>query len=75
MAVLPFPEVVKLKELVGQFGYAMHLHDVCGAQSFTIEPAGENQSEQVYQEIEKFFSAHQMAVNFYDNEKMNFVAN
>lgn len=74
MAVLSLPEVSALKELIAQYGYTVHLHDACGAQSFTLEPDGGEQSGQVYGEIEKFFSARQMSVNFYDNEKLNFVA-
>ena len=74
MAILPLPEMLKLKELAGRFGYTVHLHDTCGAQSFTLEPAGDNQSDDVYKEIEKFFLSHRMTVNFYDKEKLNFAA-
>lgn len=63
----------KLKELVAQFGYDVHLHDACGAQSFTLEPTAGNQSGQIYEKIEEFFAKHQMSVRFYDSEKLNFV--
>jgi hypothetical protein len=65
---------MKLKEIAGRFGYTVRLHDPCGKQSFTMEQIENNQSSQVDQGIEKFFSAQQMTVNFYNKEKLNFVA-
>lgn len=74
MAALSLLEIPKLQELVRQFGYVVHVHDACGGQSFTLEPVGDHSGKQVYGAIEKFFSEHQMAVNFYDEEKLNFAA-
>lgn len=74
MAVLSLMEVPRLKELVSQYGYVVHLHDACGGQSFTLEPVNDNPCKQVYEAIERFFLEYQMAVNFYDDEKLNFVA-
>lgn len=72
MAILSLSEIPQLKGLVRQYGYAVHVHDACGGQSFTLEPVGGHPSQQVYGAIEIFFSEHQMAVNFYDHEKLNF---
>lgn len=75
MQVLPMQEILKLKDLVHEHGYVLHLHDACGGQSFTLEPNDENPDKQVYEEIEKFFQSHGMTAHFYDTEKLNFVAN
>lgn len=74
MATLSMLEVPKLKELVRQYGYTVHVHDACGGQSFTLEQIGDNPSKQVYEAIEKFFSEYQMTVHFYDDKKLDFVA-
>jgi major membrane immunogen (membrane-anchored lipoprotein) len=74
MAVLSLLEMPKLKELVSQYGYVIHVHDSCGGQSFTLESVNDGPNKQVYKEIEDFFLKHQMTVKFYDHEKLNFIA-
>lgn len=72
MSVLSLLEMPKLKELAAAYGYNIHVHDACGGQSFTLEPAGAA-SEEVYSAITAFFAERQMTVNFYDAKKLHFV--
>lgn len=73
MAELSLLEIPKLKELVRPYGYAVHVHDACGGQSFTLEPVSDHPNTQVYEAVEKFFCEQQLAVDFYDRERLNFV--
>ncbi len=74
MAELSLLEMPKLKQLVRQYGYAVHVHDACGGQSFTLEQVDENPSERVYEAIKEFFAERGMSMDFYDEKKLNFAA-
>ncbi len=73
MAVLSLSEIPKLKELIKPYGYTIHVHDACGGQSFSLEPIYENSSNKVFEEVEKFFTSHEMTVKFF-NDKLDFIA-
>ncbi|MFT8889086.1 MAG: hypothetical protein ABF904_09735 [Ethanoligenens sp.] len=74
MSTFSMLDVPKLKELVRPYGYNIHMHDACGGQSFTLERIGDKASEDVYGAIEAFFAERHMTVRFYDDARLNFVA-
>lgn len=74
MAVLSLSEIPKLKELIKPYGYTIHVHDACGGQSFSLEPIDENPSNKVFEEVEKFFTSHDMNVKFFNDDKLDFIA-
>lgn len=74
MAILSLMEMSKLKSLVTQYGYAIHMHDTCGGQSFTLEPISSDLNQQVYTALKDFFNERGMKLDFYDKDKLNFVA-
>lgn len=74
MAILSLTEMTALKKSVSKYGYHIHIHDTCGGQSFELQPVSENPSSSVYGELENFFAEHNMTIQFYDTQKLNFIA-
>lgn len=74
MAVLSIGEIPGLKELIKPYGYTIHIHDACGGQSFTLEKTGDETDGAVFGVIEKFFRDHRMAVHYFGEDKLNFIA-
>ncbi len=70
---LSMTEMPALKDLVKKYNYIIHIHDACGGQSFELEPLSEqNDSEEIYTELEQFFDNHNLSIHFYDTKKLNF---
>lgn len=74
MAILSLMEIPALKELIKPYGFTIHLHDACGGQSFSLEAIESETSDKVYDELEKFFSTHNMKITYFGKEKLDFVA-
>lgn len=62
MAVLNLDEVLELKaDLKERFGVHLHMHDVCGGQSFSIDLP--ELSEEVKQYLEEYFSRRGQSIS------------
>lgn len=72
MAALSLSEILKLKKYIEPYGYTVHVHDACGAQSFSLERISDVVNEKVFEAIEEFFVPYKMDIHFFKEDKQDF---
>lgn len=72
MAVLSLSEIIKLKKHIEPYGYTVHVHDACGAQSFGLEKIRDEVDDKVFEALQEFFDPYKLDIHFYNDDKQNF---
>ena len=71
--ILTYNDVYEINQKLDEreLEFKLHLHDVCGSQSFTLELLSDNMPEKCYDEMKKvirdYFEERQIKVAFLEN--------
>lgn len=71
--IITFNEVIELNHRLEnrKLNFKVHLHDVCGSQSFSVEPLGncacEGHYEEMQEEIKRYFEEQGIQIHFLEN--------
>jgi hypothetical protein len=71
--ILTYNDIYEINQLLEgkNLKYKLHLHDMCGSQSYTIEPlssgAGEDHDEDMKETITQYFEQRGIQISFLEN--------
>lgn len=72
MKVLSIADAALLKDIAKGYGCALHMHDACGGQAFSIEPPHGTPYDGLYREIEDFLMRRGMQPRYFGDKKLDF---